>query len=634
MRPGELAMVGEMAAAHEGQPALADAVRPAWQGKWGWLLLGLLLLLEYALFREYAQREIAWAYPANNDQAVYLSYSHFIYEHILEHGLSSGIKYGLAMPECNGTMLPLQAALLYLVLGPSRLTALTVNFLYYALLQTVLVGTVRWYSGRWSIALLALGLLLATTTLHNFAGGLMDFRIDCVALCLFGIFISLAIRSRLFACWRWSAAAGAAAGLLVAFRFLTTLYLTGIFGSFFVVLCVTWYVRRGDLAMRQKVLRQMGGLVIAGAVLFVIAAPLVFRNLTYITDYYIGHITSGNNEIRNRQFGVRDTLHRLLYYPWSICKKHLGAVFFVLGGLLLGCALAYRRLLRPLATDTAPRLEPAPMLTCVFVTGCVLIPMTVLTLYGSPSPVVGSVVVAAVVWFVVLAALALAKLGSPQSSRPSWRLLEKGSDPLTGSDPFFSSPSLWLTILAAVILAKGFWTYMTPLCRHGWMSKHRADVEQVLELNDEILRRSRQLALAAPNVSCNFLSDYLPPWLQPSIYERHGVMFHNTVLMPGMDAHAMTEPEALAAIRKSDFVILNLAEVPEGADHPFRKSAFPFMQTIYEMRPQLLAECERYFDPVKHFSIFGDDVVLYMRKQASPGAMADGAAPAQRSTRN
>src|SRR5262249_30903394 len=160
-------------------------------------------------------------------------------------------------------------ALLFLVLGPTRLSALTVNFCYFALLQGVLAGTVSWLSRRWSLALAALGLLLACGTLYYPSGGLFDFRLDFAAFCLYGVVVGLALRSGLFLSRRWSLAVGAATGVLLLTRHLTAPYAGVVFVGFFLFLCARWYLRRHDPRVRAAVLRRLGGLALAGAVVAV-----------------------------------------------------------------------------------------------------------------------------------------------------------------------------------------------------------------------------------------------------------------------------------------------------------------------------------------------------------------------------
>ncbi|HZU36936.1 MAG TPA: hypothetical protein VFA18_13540, partial [Gemmataceae bacterium] len=130
--------------------------RPTAINRLAWAAIVLLLLVQFGMFRQFALREVVWSYPAYNDQLAYLEQSYQTYEKILDHGLIDGVLEGMGIHfghlrmNAAGATLHVQAAVLYLLTGPSRMSALTLNFLYFAMLQVVLVATVRWLTGRWS----------------------------------------------------------------------------------------------------------------------------------------------------------------------------------------------------------------------------------------------------------------------------------------------------------------------------------------------------------------------------------------------------------------------------------------------------------------------------------------------------
>ena len=188
-------------------------------GPQGWFFFAVLIVVQSLAFVHYAQREIVWSYPTFSDPIHYSQQSYDTFEQMLSHGPVHGLLFGLRLPLAQGSLIHVEAAALYLVLGPSRLSALTVNFIGYAGLQFSFVYSVLWLTKRWGAALFALGLLLAATSPFSVAGGLYDFRIDFSVLCLYGIFVCLAIRSRIFLLAGWSTAAVAAATVLVLARF-------------------------------------------------------------------------------------------------------------------------------------------------------------------------------------------------------------------------------------------------------------------------------------------------------------------------------------------------------------------------------------------------------------------------------
>src|SRR5262245_32372765 len=118
----------------ESRQYLADQQGPGrWQKSRGWLLVILLLLVEGALFRQFAQGEVAWAVPLSYDQSAYLAQSYAIHEQIKDKGLVGGLAAALGAGAESGVLVQVEAGLLFLLLGPSRLAALALNFLHFAL---------------------------------------------------------------------------------------------------------------------------------------------------------------------------------------------------------------------------------------------------------------------------------------------------------------------------------------------------------------------------------------------------------------------------------------------------------------------------------------------------------------------
>ncbi|HEX5245372.1 MAG TPA: hypothetical protein VFW23_19075, partial [Tepidisphaeraceae bacterium] len=66
------------------------------------LIVLALLVLQFCLFRVYVAREIAWAYPAHFDQAVYLERSYETFDAMVHegffHGLAQGAGFGQTPP--------------------------------------------------------------------------------------------------------------------------------------------------------------------------------------------------------------------------------------------------------------------------------------------------------------------------------------------------------------------------------------------------------------------------------------------------------------------------------------------------------------------------------------------------------
>jgi len=311
-----------------------------------WCAIVLLVIAQGILFRHHAMREIVWAYPPDHDQLTYLEESYQTYEEFLHRGIGGlaeglGLRAGPVRLSPSSATLNLQAALIYSAAGPSRLSAISLNFFYWALFQLTFVGTVRWLTKRWSAAFLALALLLTTRSAFQLPGGLFDFRLDFIASCLFGIVICVVIRSRCFALWRWSLVAGCAAAMLATFRFITVVYLFGAFAVYLAILLLQLWRRQHDVAGRRAVARQMKGLLAGAAIFAAVTGPVLWQRREAITNYYVrGHVIGHDKELRALVAGNTTWERSLSFYPRSLLHDHLGAAFALLNSVVLALSLS------------------------------------------------------------------------------------------------------------------------------------------------------------------------------------------------------------------------------------------------------------------------------------------------------
>ena len=548
-----------------------------------WVAIGALLLLQCGLFRQYALREVIWAYPTQFDQAAALRRSYETYEKIRSDGVVAGLGERLAQPAPTGVLMPIEGALLFLLIGPSRLSALTLNFLHFACLELVLVATLRWLSGRWSVACLGLGLLLAASAPWAVAGGLMDFRMDLIALCLFAVFISLVVRSRVFGEQGYAVAAGLAAAVLVMVRFITVVYLLGVFAV--VLGFLLWRWRRGLVPASQ-----LKGAVAALVMMLGVAGPAMAANLWSARRYYgVGHFTGIERQIRLEEQNLGTAAEYLLYYPRSLVRDQAGGLFLAVAGVALAAAAATAA-----ATRTRPGGSPrddAP--TWVFLASCFLVPLGALSFHVVKSSVVASILVPALLWLTVFAVV--------------W---------LTGAFRGRALPSVMaraLTAIGALALLAGGYHQLDRLRRHEPLAAQRGDVEQLLALYDAIGAQSRARGWSAPRVSTDRLIEFLYPGLVPPVvYERQGQLLRYNGGLGGR-IFAVGEAEALRVAEGSDFVVIT----DDGPD----LTVYPFERSMRDIRPRLRSLCEQRFVRLGDYRFFGRQATLYVRPEAGADAM-------------
>ena len=602
----------------------------------GWLLVAILIVIQWGLFRQFAIREVTWSYPPNHDQLNFLDASYTGYELILRspwrgikqaggfikpprpklepgpgtlppRGLPPRTKQDQALgPNANEMMLTLQAALLFCFAGPGRLVALSLNFVYFALLQCALVGTVRWLSGRWSIALIALGLLLMAGTPFFWAGGLSDFRLDFVAFCLYGTFVCLVIRSGSFADRNWSIAAGACGALLFTFRFVTLVYLIGVFGLVILSLLIRMRAGRGRNQLARTQLRNA---LLGCSLIAIVALPVVIGRWGALKQYYVaGHVTGAEKGIRAAEQGVIDVWTNLRFYPRSLWNDHAGREmvrwcgWLLLAGaiaMFLRIALAKDRQWTGAMSDASSGMSP---LLLVFVISAILVPLGVLTLDKAKSPVVADVMLIPTVWIVLFAFMWLC--GTRRGLRPL-PLIRWG-----------------LPVLSALVLCRGVIAQVDHSTQRTTMNRHRDSIEKLEQIYDRIAGMSSSMGWKSPALGFDSTSDALNyKGFKVMAYERHGELFEPAEVLSNTIFTRDNQRE-IERLRYADFVLLsdNVPAPPGGFE-------LPFDQMMRELRPTLRDWCRRNMVEIEteHLGApFDRDVTVFARPAVQIKCELDG----------
>jgi hypothetical protein len=546
---------------------MADSIaaRPA-PHRAGWLLVGLLLLVQFALFRQMVLREIAPTLPYAYDQTSYLALAYDTYETMLDRGPAAGLTEGLAQPVPAGCLMHVQAAVTFLLLGPSRFAALLPHFLYYAGFQVVLAAVLLRWTRRWEAAYFGLGLLLCAGTTLHWQGGLLDFRIDGIAYSLYGIVLGACLLSDGFACRRWSLAVAAAACLLFLFRHLTVVYFGGImaFWLAFMLGRLLWLP-----CDRLATWRRLGNAALAAAIFLAAAVPVIALRWKLLWGYYgVGHLTGEEKHIRAAELGVFSAADSLLFYVRSVWDLHAGWLFFAVGGL--GVALSVILWRRKTAFTASPAAWVLAALGLV-------VPWLVLTANTSKSPLVGNVLAAALLWLFLL------PLARSAGAWPAWLL--RGA--------------------VAAALTAGLATQFTGYCqREPRFANAEEDRRQLLALHDDLAEHARRQGWATVIVSSNTMSDCAPPHtLGVPAYERQHVRLNVKVALSG-SIFGSDEAAGQADVRKSHFVVLRDGD-------SLTCPAFPAAQSLARLTPWLREYCRTHMQEVGTYSALGGRFTLY-----------------------
>lgn len=563
------------------------------------LALCFLFLAQFALFRQYAAREIVPAYPTNFDQAAYLYTNYSLYRDVLQQGPFSAINHYLHRSHPTGWMLPLQETLLHLFFGPGRLTALLLNFSYLILLQAVLFDTARWLTGRTALGWLAVGLLMSQLTAFLPAGGMFDCRIDFIVYCLYGIFVCFLVRSDGLRDTRWLAAAGGCALLLFCFRFIVFSYFLGFFTTLFTVLLglrLIWPGRRRDILIVQRAMRRAAFFGVACAI---VGGVVIALNWQAIHDYYVvGHLTGDEKHIRAAEAGITNLGGHLTFYFSALWRKHLGLWFT--GAWLLAAILGFA--LWRLRSRESGESDRRGAVQFAIIGSSLFAPWFILTLDESKSALVANVFAAPVtlLLLVLLAAFDRRRRILPGEADSPSRALQG---------------RVWISV-AIVVLLLGAGNWVNRLGRAGTYHDPAAGMQNVGKLYDLLGDEAERFGLKNPKFTVDVVMDWVQPvTLNSSLFERSG-RWLNFGCDLGPTIFAVTREQVFAAMNTSDFVLLT--------DFP-KVGTYPFLESMRLLGPEMRAWCDGRMLRVRDFAIRGGQVSLYKRVDApQPEGLAGG----------
>jgi hypothetical protein len=184
-------------------------------------------------------------------------------------------------------LFPIEGALSGIILGGGRLPQLCVLFVAFCVFQ-VAAFTAAWIVWKSRVyGYITLGLIhTQVTPWFQQAGGLFDFRMDFFAYCLYGLWVSVALRSQLFLDPYWSIGCDLIGVFLVLNRFVTLAYLLGVSAGFAIVCAAIAIFWRSDPELAFRMRRRLLHLGLSTGLLILVVAPILIRNWESIHGYY------------------------------------------------------------------------------------------------------------------------------------------------------------------------------------------------------------------------------------------------------------------------------------------------------------------------------------------------------------
>jgi hypothetical protein len=275
----------------------------------------------------------------------------------------------------------------------------------------------------------------------------------------------------------------------------------------------------------------------------------MMRPLLFATNYYVvGHLVGNEKYIRAAEYGVRDPVGNLLYYPKSIIWDHWGQTFLFASAMTIAGGVAARCFGRSgnLGDKPASYRDETFPLQVIFLLGAILGPIIVLTADISKSEVVGGIVgVPAGLLIVALAAGITSKLRGPE----------------------FSRGSKLLVTVSLVVFALGLFNLFNRASHHLPEYAQRRDLNRLVELDKWLIDYATERGWRDPFISYDVISDRINSGvINVSALEqsREPIVFH-TLLGGPMSGIGLSE--ALSLLKASDFVILTT--MPKTGFFPF-----------------------------------------------------------------
>lgn len=554
-----------------------------------WLLLSFLIFIEYCIFRTFLLREIIPYYAFAYDQNSYLGISYQLYEHIVSEGLVKGF---LSFPLSPQTFLfPIQATLFFLLFGASRLSALTLNFIYFALLQVIAFKAIKNMTRRYAFSFIFIGMLLAVGSFYT-AGGAIDFRIDFIALCLYGILCAAILNSNIFLNKKWTIISAGVAILLISMRFITACYVLGLYFSIVFYYGIQWLLQKkynNDYANAKKRIKNLGIFI---SILLVVMLPLFWIHHKPIAAYYIGgHVKGVEKFMRYQQAGLHDSLSNLLYYPLNLLKKQVTFnLLLVMLITFLTLSLLYFDVRRH-ATKTKQLKIPSSLVykdNILFLILSVLIPIIILTMDISKSGIVAEI---ALVPFLFLIICIFA-----------W-MYEK----IACYSP--SKANKAISFFAIFFLMIGLVLFVEHSTKQRGKHHHDTDsLQNISTFINDIGNYANFLKWSTINVASDQLKDYLNAPIASLYYESHGTLFKVAPLCLGGNNGVVTEAKehAIQDLKNADVYISNLRDYTPD-------KIFPFERSIQAFRPLLRQIAEKTMIRLGDYYILNSMYRVYVR---------------------
>lgn len=523
------------------------------------VLLIALFVVEAAVFYVHVAHSAAPFYPPIFDQLGYYLSTYDLIAAFHARGAAAFVVELFQPASATGSTFVLQGALLSFIGGENRTALLSINLVYLLALQLVMFFVIRSRSSV-AFAWTGMALLLSMATLFNSAGGIYDYRIDFSAFCLYGIWACLIVWSHAFRDTGRTVAVAVVGILLIYSRFFTIIYIGGVLGALLATnILAIWLSRTTD--RKAIATTRARNIVLAGIIIAAICLPRLYLSRDAIYGYYmIGHVLGEEKFIRAHELGLYSVAGHLRFYPTSIVR-HIGLLTLLIASALAGWSL-WREGTTMGEMHTRLRRFSHEFIALAL---AVLIPVAILTINVSKSPVVGGVVTVPIVLMMVLFGAAIWPRGAAVGLGRSVRLN-----------------------VATIAMAVALFAFVTKGLSSSDLAP-RAELERITELAGSIARYAADHRLDRISLSTDRVDDYQNIGT-PKLYSIERL--HRNLDVAGLLGHgiysifATSREDALRLLAESDVIVLTDAVTDRAHPYPMNTKIKEYWDDLWQWTNQ------------------------------------------------
>ncbi len=568
-----------------------------------WIIAALfsIFLFEWFLFRSFVLRELAWSPYIHDDETWYLPQSYEAFESIVFHHM---VPRGTVHAP-HGIWFFLSSTLFYFLFGPSRLTALSVNFFYYLLSQLVVFFAALRLTKRFSWAWVALGLSLVLPGREFFAT-MTFFSHSFVAHSLFWIWMSLVVASNFFLDRTRALLVGLAASLVILARYYYAAFVIPIYGLTFLFFILCWFVcrnKKGNKNLTLDYKNRSVNLLLSGLVPVVLLGRFLWIIRESLYNHHVGSVSKVSYEMDWVFWGsgVKTLQEALWFYP-NNALLYMSRPFLSLSFLLIVLVSIAAVLGRWKYKKTVPVSSFSGLdwkIAAFFFITALLVPYLLLTPRAVRQSQIAGCFHSSVFWLILLALIGLARWGRLDSGRGK------------------TSAGFMLLLPAAVLLSGA-------LFQLDLYSKHarplstpelRQDMTQINTLFDDVSQLCKKKDWLKPAISVDNWVWYIYGCalnLKSLHYERHGVLLDIQPRL-GQSLLPVDEKTAMGGIAASDIVILGAPQ----------KGIYPVVDDA--TKAKVWAVVEKEFQLLGTYQIEGSQIRVYYKDSPEVRASSSGA---------